>query len=104
MRFEYINYGESLITGLKKDSDIIYVFSDYALKNSQRKESKRNIFEPDPLYLTMDEFKSKIYRTDRIVLNEAKRFISLYNCMRDEFKKININSYFESIEIGRAHV
>lgn len=100
MNFEYINYGESLIQGLKKDPSVIYIFSDYPLKNSQRKESKRNIFEPDPLYLTIDEFKSKIFKTEKIVLSEAKRFVSLYNFMRDEFQEIQIKSYFESIDFS----
>ncbi|MEG0747016.1 MAG: PD-(D/E)XK nuclease family protein [Cetobacterium sp.] len=100
MKFEYINYGGSLIQGLKKDPSIVYVFSDYPLKNSQRKESKRNIFEPDPLYLTIDEFKSRIFKTDKVILSEAKRFVSLYNFMRDEFLDLQIKSYFESIEFS----
>lgn len=100
MKFEYISYGGSLIQGLKKDPSIVYVFSDYPLKNSQRKESKRNIFEPDPLYLTIDEFKNLAFSTDRIVLSEAKRFVSLYNHMKKEFAEININNYFESIEFS----
>ncbi|MGL6065465.1 MAG: PD-(D/E)XK nuclease family protein [Cetobacterium sp.] len=100
MQFEYINYGGSLIQGLKKDSSILYIFSDYPLKNSQRKESKRNIFEPDPVYLTIDEFKNRAFRSDRIILSEAKRFISLYNYMKKDFLDININNYFESIEFS----
>lgn len=100
MKFEYINYDGSLIEGLEKDPSIIYVFSDYALKNSQRIASKRNIFEPDPLYLTMDEFKEKIFKTDRIILSEAKRFVSLYNVMKKEFEDLQINSYFESMEFA----
>lgn len=100
MNIEYISYGESLIEGLVKDPEIIYVFSDYPLKNSQRKESERNIFEPDPLYLTVDEFKNKIFKTDKVILSEAKRFVSLYNVMKKEFKDINIDSYFESIEFS----
>ncbi len=100
MKFEYVEYGGSLIQGLKKDPSVVYVFSDYPLKNSQRKESKRNIFEPDPLYLTIEEFKDMAFRTDKIVLSEAKRFVSLYNYLKKEFKEININNYFESIEFS----
>ncbi|MGL5567736.1 MAG: PD-(D/E)XK nuclease family protein, partial [Cetobacterium sp.] len=100
MKFEYISYGGSLIQGLKKDPSVVYVFSDYPLKNSQRKESKRNIFEPDPLYLTIDEFKGVAFSTDKIILSEAKRFVSLYNYMKKEFAEININNYFESIEFS----
>ncbi|MGL5429076.1 MAG: PD-(D/E)XK nuclease family protein, partial [Cetobacterium sp.] len=100
MKFEYIPYGGSLIQGLKKDPSVLYIFSDYPLKNSQRKESKRNIFEPDPVYLTIEEFKDMAFRTDKIVLSEAKRFVSLYNYLKKEFKEININNYFESIEFS----
>ncbi|MGL4867590.1 MAG: hypothetical protein ACRC4S_02880, partial [Cetobacterium sp.] len=100
MKFDYIDYGDSLIQGLKKDQSIVYVFSDYPLKNSQRKESKRNLFEPDPIYLTIDEFKREVFKTDKIILSEAKRFVSLYNYMKKEFEKININNYFESIEFS----
>lgn len=100
MKFEYINYGGSLIQGLKKDPSVVYVFSDYPLKNSQRKESKRNIFEPDPLYLTIEEFKELAFSTEKIILSEAKRFVSLYNYMKKEFAEININNYFESIEFS----
>lgn len=100
MKFEYIDYGGSLIQGLKKDPSVVYVFSDYPLKNSQRKESKRNIFEPDPLYLTMEEFKELAFSTNKVILSEAKRFVSLYNCMKKEFTELNINNYFESIEFS----
>lgn len=100
MKFEYIPYGGSLIQGLKKHPSVLYIFSDYPLKNSQRKESKRNIFEPDPVYLTIEEFKDMAFRTDKIVLSEAKRFVSLYNYLKKEFKEININNYFESIEFS----
>ncbi|MGL5088949.1 MAG: PD-(D/E)XK nuclease family protein [Fusobacteriaceae bacterium] len=100
MQFEYINYGGSLIQGLKKDPLVLYIFSDYPLKNSQRKESKRNIFEPDPVYYTIDEFKNRAFRTDKIILSEAKRFISLYNYMKKYFLELNINNYFESIEFS----
>ncbi|WP_432204355.1 PD-(D/E)XK nuclease family protein [Cetobacterium somerae] len=100
MKFEYISYGGSLIGGLKKDPSVVYIFSDYPLKNSQRKESRRNIFEPDPLYLTIDEFKNMAFKTDKIILSEAKRFVSLYNYMKKEFSELNINNYFESIEFS----
>ena len=100
MKFEYVSYGGSLIQGLKKDPSVLYVFSDYPLKNSQRKESKRNIFEPDPVYLTIEEFKDMAFRTDKIVLSEAKRFVSLYNYLKKEFAEINITNYFESIEFS----
>lgn len=100
MIFEYISYGESLIKDLKKDLDTVYIFSDYPLKNSQRKESNRNIFEPDPVYLTIDEFKNRVFKTDKVILSEAKRFVSLYNVMKKEFKELQIESYFESIEFS----
>lgn len=102
MEFEYIEYGGSLIRGIKRDPKNIYVFSDYLLKNSQQKdaEKERNIFEPDPLYLTMDELKGMIFETDRVVLSEAKRFVDFYKVMEKDLEEINIKSYFESIEFA----
>lgn len=100
MKFEYIGYRDSLIKNLKKDTGIVYVFSDFALKNYQKKESNRNIFEPDPLYLTLEEFKDRVFKTDRVILSEAKRHMSLYNLMRKEFSKLKMDTFFETIEFS----
>ena len=102
MKFKYIDYGENLVQNIKKDPSIIYVFSDYSLKNNQKKESKKDIFEPDSIYLTLEEFKDRIFKTDKTILNEAKRLLTFYNVMKKEFKTIKINHYFESIEFSNS--
>lgn len=46
------------------------------------KKMKRDIFSKQPEFMTMDEFKERIFISDKIVLKEAKRilaFISLYH-------------------------
>lgn len=48
----------------------------------------------------MEEFKELAFSTNKVILSEAKRFVSLYNCMKKEFTELNINNYFESIEFS----
>ena len=101
MKFKYVSYDSMLIDGIEKNAETIYVFSDYTLKNALKKNIKKNIFEEEPLYLTFEEFKEMIYRTDKVVLTDIKRYTTLYDSLKKEFLKLNMSNYFESIEFSK---
>lgn len=101
MRFKYIDYGKNILAIGENRLDTIYVFSDYSLKNSYKKSLERNIFKGTPTLLTLDEFKEKVFMTDKIVLREAKRFISFYSATKTELKELlGMENYYDSIDFA----
>lgn len=101
MKFTYINYGEDIVENLQERMDTIYVFSDYGLKNTYKKSLKKNIFKGVPTILTFDEFKEKVFKTDKIILREAKRFISFFNGVKKElYELLAMESYYDVIDFA----
>lgn len=42
MKFEYINYEQSLLQQIKNNPDTVYIFSSYILKNSVKRVKKQH--------------------------------------------------------------
>lgn len=101
IKFNYIDYGQKIVDSLPRGKDNLYVFSSYLLRNLYKEKIKTNIFEKIPVMLTLDEFKNKIYKTDKIILREAKRMISLYLALSSKLKeRLNITGYYEFITLA----
>ncbi|MEF9932446.1 MAG: PD-(D/E)XK nuclease family protein [Cetobacterium sp.] len=101
MKFKYVEYNQDILKDLKEDFETIYIFSDYFLKNSYKKGLVKNVFRGVPTILTFDEFKQNIFVTDKVILREAKRFISFYNGNKSDLKKLlGMNSYYDSIDFA----
>ncbi|WP_426709863.1 PD-(D/E)XK nuclease family protein [Cetobacterium sp. SF1] len=101
MEFKYIEYGKDITLTLREDMETIYVFSDYFLKNNYKKNLKKNIFKGVPTIFTFEEFKEKIFETEKVILREAKRFISFYNGNKELLKELlNMDSYYDIIDYG----
>ena len=54
------------------------------------------------LFLTMEEFKQRLFLSDRPVLKGEKRTLAFYGCLTGEDKQFfRINNYFQAIELAQ---
>jgi ATP-dependent helicase/nuclease subunit B len=54
------------------------------------------------LFLTMEEFKERLFLSDRPVLKEEKRMLAFYGCLTGEDKQFfRINNYFQAVELAQ---
>lgn len=101
MKFTYINYGDNILRKLKADEKTIIVFCDYFLKNHYLKNREKNILIPEGKFFTLDEFQKKIFVTEKMVLTEAKRPLTLYRVLTKEQREIlNIENYYDIIDFA----
>ena len=101
MKFKYFKLGENYLKDLENREKTLIVFNDYFLKNTFLKNRKKNILVPSGTYLTCDEFQKEIFITDKSVLTEAKRPLTLYQNISSEIKSSEkINNYYDIIDIA----
>ena len=101
MKFKYFKLGENYLKDLENTEKTLIVFNDYFLKNTFLKNRKKNILVPSGTYLTCDEFQKEIFITEKSVLTEAKRPLTLYQNISSEIKSSEkINNYYDIIDIA----
>ena len=101
MKFTYLNYGDNILRKLKASLKTIIVFPDYALKNFYLRKREKNILVPEGKIFTLEEFQKKIFKTDKMILTEAKRPLTLYKVLNKELKeKLNIQNYYDIIDFA----
>lgn len=101
MKFTYLNYGDNILRKLNTNSKTIVVFSDYSLKNFYLRKREKNILVPEGKIFILDEFQKKIFKTEKMVLTEAKRPLTLYGILNKELKeKLNIQNYYDIIDFA----
>ncbi|MGL6120977.1 MAG: hypothetical protein ACRC0V_10765, partial [Fusobacteriaceae bacterium] len=101
--FRYVDYKESLVTSLKKsgDSDVLLVFSDYLLKRAYNEKQKTFLFQKKEEVFTKDEFFEKAFLTEKGILKESKRFLTLYTSLNEKIKeKLKITGYYQFITLA----
>lgn len=101
MKFKYFPLGVNYLKNIENKKDVLVVFSDYFLENTFLKLRDKNILVPSGTFLTFDEFQKEIFVTDRIVLTEAKRPLTLYQNISQEVKDFfDIKNYYDIIDIA----
>lgn len=103
IRFRYIDYSQSLIDSLKSrgEKDILIVFSHYLLKKNYLDREKISLFEKPQEVVTIDEFYGKIFLTERVILKEAKRMLTLFTSLDREIKKrLGMENYYDFITLA----
>ena len=105
INFRYIGYGNSFADEYWKKEDKVesnlYLFSDNRMKSVFVKKMKKDIFSKQPEFLTMNEFKERIFISDKIVLKEAKRILAFYKSIPQDVKEeLNIKSYYDIIDFA----
>ncbi|MCI6153269.1 MAG: PD-(D/E)XK nuclease family protein [Fusobacterium perfoetens] len=101
MRFKYINFKEDYIKNIENKETTLLIFNDYFLKNYYLRNREKNILEKEGTFLTLEEFQKNIFTTDKIILTEAKRPLTLYKNISTSLKEeFNINNYYDIIDIA----
>ncbi|MGL6098687.1 MAG: hypothetical protein ACRC0G_03570, partial [Fusobacteriaceae bacterium] len=103
IRFRYIDYSQSLMDSLKssRDKDNIIVFSHYLLKKNYSNREEISLFQKPQEVLTIDEFYGKIFLTDKVILKEAKRMLTLFSSLNKELKKkLAVENYYDFITLA----
>lgn len=101
MNFKYFPLGINYLKNLENKKDVLIVFSDYFLENTFLKIREKKILIPGGTFLTFDEFQREIFVTDRVVLTEAKRPLTLYQNISQEVKDFfDIKNYYDIIDIA----
>jgi hypothetical protein len=101
LKFNYLGYGNTFIKNIPIEGETLYVFSDFSLKNMFLKEREVSLFEYTSPFLTIEEFKEKIYITPKIILKETKKILSLYKSLSKEIKdKLDIENYYDIIDFA----
>ena len=105
INFKYIDYGIKF-SGVysderARDRKNLYVFSDNRMKEIFSKRFLMDIFKPSPTLLTMEEFKERVFYTDRVLLKEAKRILAFFKCIPQNIKdELDITTYYDVIDLA----
>lgn len=94
MDFKYYNYEQDLFKEIIKKEAEVYIFKNY----QDLKEALR-VYQPQPLkkqslFLTLDEFKERLFSSEKILLKEEKLPLLLYSVLRESEKsELRLDSY-----------
>lgn len=105
INFKYIDYGVKF-SGIYSDEksrskDNLYIFLDNRMKDIFSKRFYGELFNETPTLLTMEEFKERIFYTDKILLKEAKRILAFFKCIPEEIKEdLGITTYYDVIDFA----
>lgn len=101
MNFKYVDFSENLKNYIVDSEDTIYIFESNSAKKTYMPQRAMDIFAKNSFYLTMSEFREKLFVTDRFVLKEEKRTLLFYEALSEKIKKAhNIKSYYDIIDYG----
>jgi adenylate kinase family enzyme len=103
MNFKYLDFKTKIIDNLEAKSDTLVVFSDYLLKNIYRDKKMKtiNILQTQETFITFKDFQNIIFSTDKVIIRESKRILSLYSSLTTSLiNDLNIENYYDFIDIG----
>lgn len=71
------------------------------MKDIFARRVSEQIFEISPTLITMEEFKERIFYTDKIILKEAKRILAFFKCLPENLKEeLGISTYYDVIDLA----
>ncbi|WP_410207470.1 PD-(D/E)XK nuclease family protein [Fusobacterium sp.] len=106
IKFEYINYDEKIYDYIEKkeeflSEDNLFIFVDNRMKEIFTRKIGGNLFSNNPTFITIDEFKERVFITDKVILKEAKRILAFFKSLPENIKKeLEINNYFDIIDFA----
>lgn len=105
INFRYIDYGVKFIDVYSKkdknEKEKLYIFSDNRMKDIFSKKMSEKLFEESATFITMEEFRDRVFYTDRIILKEAKRILAFFKCIPQNIKEeLGISTYYDVIDIA----
>ena len=105
INFKYIDYGVKFIDVYSKkdrnEREKLYVFSDNRMRDIFSRKMSEKLFEESATLITMEEFRDRVFYTDRIILKEAKRILAFFKCIPQNIKEeLGISTYYDVIDIA----
>lgn len=108
LNFKYISYDKRFYTDFIKNEYVksdehLFVFLDNRMKDNFSRKFGNNLFAKNPTFVTFDEFKERIFFTNKIVLKEAKRILAFLKSIPEDIKEeLDITTYFDIIDLGNS--
>ena len=105
IKFKYIDYGANFYKEYWKEEDRseknLYIFLDNRMRDIFSKRMLGKLFIKTPTLVTLEDFKEKVFLSDRIILKEAKRILAFFKSLPKEVKEeLDINSYYDIIDLA----
>lgn len=101
MKFNYWELHDKLLEKISVENDSIYLCNNFSDKGLLENSYKKDIFSSNPIFLTLKEFKERVFLTDRFLLKEEKRTLLLYKALDLELKEsLKIRNYYDFIDYG----
>lgn len=102
MRIKYIDYQEDIFAeAIDSCEPRIYVFDNFENLKEARKYYEQPFLQKESHFLTMMDFKEKLFPNDKLIVKEEKLAILFYELLTDDEKgKLEIDDYFDSIDLS----
>lgn len=105
IQFRYIEYGTNFYghfsSPKEQSKENIYIFIDNRMKENFSKKMLGKLFIEPPTLLTFEEFKERVFFTDRIILKEAKRILAFFKSLPKDLKEeLGVTNYYDIIDLA----
>ena len=105
VNFTYIPFSKNLVHSVLEETPpdkTVYVFPSEKSKRIGLREFQKKWYFSLTQFITMEELKVRLFRTQNPLLKEEKRTLAFYQSLSQQDKDFfNIHSYFQSIDFAR---
>jgi len=100
MKITYVDYQENILArAVNGDIPRVYIFAEQANMLKAREYYQGPFLKPSCAFLTLRDFKEKLFPSDRLVMREEKLSVFFYELLTAEEKEeLRIEDYFDAIE------
>ena len=102
MKINYVDYQQDILAKAV-DSEIpkIYVFDNFENLKNAREYYKQPFLKQKSCFITMMDFKEKLFPTGKLIIREEKLAILFYQLLTaDERSVLGIENYFDAIDLS----
>ncbi|MEC9488854.1 MAG: hypothetical protein UMV23_05175, partial [Halanaerobium sp.] len=102
MEIRYIGYHDNLFKeAINQEEPRVYVFANFKNMLQAKEHYQRPFLEQESVFLTLQDFKEKLFPTDRLILREEKLAVIFYELLTAEEKdELEIDDYFSAIDLA----
>lgn len=106
INFKYFKYGENFFTfyeGNKylRTGENLYIFQDNRMRDIFYKKLHNGMMASSAAFLTFEEFRQRVFLTDKVILRESKRILAFFKSLDREIKEeLEIKTYFDIIDFA----
>lgn len=94
MNFKYFDFKKDIFKELINEQTAVFIFNNYSDLKQAAGNYRPSPLEKQSIFLTLDEFKRRIFSSDKILMGEDKLSLVLYSVLnREEKKELMIDNY-----------